>query len=88
MEVRVLRYFLTVVREEGINRTAQELMEQEELVDGRIIIGGRELSAMQILPEMIESFRENIRALHSIFLREVRIWSKNILPVICLQMQR
>lgn len=115
MEVRVLRYFLAVVREEGINRaaevlhitqptlsrqlsqledemgvklfhrgakkitltsegmllrrraeeilalvdrTAQELMEQDELVDGRIVIGGGELAAMQVLPEMIESFRK------------------------------
>lgn len=114
MEVRVLRYFLAVVREEGINRaaevlhitqptlsrqisqledemgvklfhrgakkitltnegmllrrraeeilslvdrTAQELMEQDELVDGRIVIGGGELAAMQVLPEIIESFR-------------------------------
>lgn len=115
MEIRVLRYFLTVVREEGINRAAevlhitqptlsrqlaqleeevgvklfhrgarkitltnegillrrraeeilalvdrteQELMEQEELVEGRIVIGGGELAAMQELPEIIASFRE------------------------------
>ena len=115
MEIRVLRYFLTVVREEGINRAAevlhitqptlsrqlsqledeigvklfhrgarkisltnegillrrraeeilslvdrteQELIEQDELVEGRIVIGGGELAAMQELPEMIGSFRE------------------------------
>lgn len=115
MEIRVLRYFLTVVREEGINRAAEvlhitqptlsrqlsqleeevgvklfhrgarkitltnegillrrraeeilslvdrterELVEQEELVDGRIVIGCGELAAVQVLPEIIESFHE------------------------------
>lgn len=115
MEIRVLRYFLTVVREEGINRAAEvlhitqptlsrqlaqleeevgvklfhrgarkitltnegillrrraeeilalvdrterELAEQDELVEGRIVIGGGELAAMQVLPEIIEDFRE------------------------------
>lgn len=115
MEIRVLRYFLAVVREEGINRAAevlhitqptlsrqlsqledevgvklfhrgakkitltnegillrrraeeilalvdrteQELVEQDELVEGRIVIGGGELAAMQELPEIIQSFRE------------------------------
>ncbi|MCD8014185.1 MAG: LysR family transcriptional regulator [Lachnospiraceae bacterium] len=115
MEIRVLRYFLTVVREEGINRAAEalhitqptlsrqmaqleeevgvrlfhrgakkitltnegillrrraeeilslvdrtekELIEQEELVEGRIVLGGGELAAMQVLPEIIETFRE------------------------------
>lgn len=115
MEIRVLRYFLTVVREEGINRAAEalhitqptlsrqmaqleeevgvklfhrgakkitltnegillrrraeeilslvdrterELIEQEELVEGRIVVGGGELAAMQVLPEIIETFRE------------------------------
>lgn len=114
MELRVLRYFLTVVREEGINRAAEvlhitqptlsrqlaqledelgvtlfhrgarkitltnegillrrraeeilslvdrtekELVEQDEQVEGRIIIGGGELSAMQELPELIARFR-------------------------------
>jgi len=113
MEIRVLRYFLTVVREEGINRAAEvlhitqptlsrqlsqleeevgvklfhrgarkitltnegillrrraeeilslvdrtesELTQQEELVEGRIVIGGGELTAMQVLPEIIENF--------------------------------
>lgn len=115
MEIRVLRYFLTVVREEGINRAAEvlhitqptlsrqlsqleeevgvklfhrgarkitltnegillrrraeeilslvdrterELLEQEELVDGRIVIGCGELAAVQVLPEIIEAFHE------------------------------
>lgn len=115
MEIRVLRYFLTVVREGGINRAAEvlhitqptlsrqlaqleeevgvklfhrgarkitltnegillrrraeeilslvdrterELIEQEELVEGRIVIGGGELAAMQVLPEIIEEFHK------------------------------
>ena len=115
MEIRVLRYFLAVVREEGINRAAevlhitqptlsrqlsqleedvgvklfhrgakkitltnegillrrraeeilalvdrteQELSEQDEMVEGRVVIGGGELAAMQELPEVIRSFRE------------------------------
>ncbi len=115
MEIRVLRYFLTVVREEGINRAAEvlhitqptlsrqlaqleeevgvklfhrgarkitltnegillrrraeeilalvdrterELAEQDELVEGRIVIGGGELATMQVLPEIIEDFHE------------------------------
>lgn len=115
MEIRVLRYFLTVVREEGINRAAEvlhitqptlsrqlaqleeevgvklfhrgakkitltnegillrrraeeilslvdrterELIEQDEFVEGRIVIGCGELAAVQVLPEIIESFRE------------------------------
>ena len=115
MEIRVLRYFLAVVREEGINRAAEvlhitqptlsrqisqledevgvklfhrgakkitltnegillrrraeeilslvdrtqrELTWQDELVEGRIVIGGGELAAMQVLPEIIERFRE------------------------------
>lgn len=115
MEIRVLRYFLTVVREGGINRAAealhitqptlsrqlsqleeevgvklfhrgarritltnegillrrraeeilslvdrteQELIEQEELVEGRIVIGCGELAAVQVLSEMIASFHE------------------------------
>lgn len=115
MEIRVLRYFLTVVREEGINRAAevlhitqptlsrqlsqlekevgvtlfhrgakkitltnegillrrraeeilslvdrteQELREQDEQVEGRVVIGGGELAAMQELPEIIGSFRK------------------------------
>lgn len=115
MEIRVLRYFLAVVREERINRAAevlhitqptlsrqlsqleeevgvklfhrgakkitltnegillrrraeeilalvdrteQELAEQDELVEGCVVIGGGELAAMQELPEVIGSFRE------------------------------
>lgn len=115
MEIRVLRYFLAVVREEGINRAAEvlhitqptlsrqllqleeevgvklfhrgarkisltnegillkrraeeilslvdrtekELVEQDALVEGRIVIGSGELTAVQELPEMIKSFHE------------------------------
>lgn len=115
MEIRVLRYFLTVVREEGINRAAEvlhitqptlsrqlsqleeevgvklfhrgarkitltnegillrrraeeilslvdrterELIQQEELVEGRIVIGCGELTAVQVLPEIIAGFHE------------------------------
>lgn len=115
MEIRVLKYFLTVVREGGINRAAEvlhitqptlsrqlsqleeevgvklfhrgarritltnegillrrraeeildlvdrterELVEQEELVEGRIVIGCGELAAVQILPEAIEVFHK------------------------------
>lgn len=115
MELRVLRYFLAVVREGGVNRaaealhitqptlsrqisqledelgvklfergarkttltdegvllrrraeeilaladkTAQELIEQEALVEGRISIGTGELAAVQLLPELIKTFRE------------------------------
>lgn len=115
MEIRVLRYFLTVVREEGINRAAEvlhitqptlsrqlsqleeevgvklfhrgakkitltsegillrrraeeilslvdrterELIEQDMLIEGRIVIGCGELAAVQVLSELIGSFRE------------------------------
>ena len=115
MEIRVLRYFLAVVQEEGINKAAevlhvtqptlsrqlsqleeelgvklfnrgarkitltnegillrrraeeilslvdkteQELVEQEKEVEGRINIGSGELAAVQLLPELISSFRE------------------------------
>lgn len=115
MEIRVLRYFLTVVREGGINRAAQvlhitqptlsrqlsqleeevgvtlfhrgarkitltnegilmhrraeeilalvertekELIEQEERVEGRIVIGCGELAAVWTLSEVIETFHK------------------------------
>lgn len=115
MEIRVLRYFLTVVNAESINkaaeilhitqptlsrqlaqlegevgvklfergarrisltneglllkrraeeilslvdRTAQELMEQDELVNGRIVIGSGELTAVRILTEIMDSFHK------------------------------
>ena len=115
MEIRVLRYFLTVVREESItkaseilhitqptlsrqlaqmeeeigvklfdrgtrkikltnegillrrraeeilqlvDKTEKELVEQEEQVEGKISIGCGEMAAVQILPELIEAFRQ------------------------------
>ena len=113
MEIRVLRYFLAIVREEGINKAAEylhitqptlsrqmaqleeeigvklfnkggrkltltnegmllrrraeeildlvdktekELIEQEEMLEGRIVIGSGELKAMQGLPQIIDTF--------------------------------
>ncbi len=113
MEIRVLRYFLTVVREEGINRAAEvlhitqptlsrqlaqlenevgvklfsrgsrkitltnegmllrrraeeilalvdrteeELTEQEELIEGKIMLGSGELAAVGLLSDLLESF--------------------------------
>ena len=41
-----------------VDRTERELAWQDELVEGRIVIGGGELAAMQVLPEIIEGFRE------------------------------
>lgn len=115
MEIRVLRYFLTVAREGGINRAAEilhitqptlsrqlaaledevgvklfergarkitltnegmllrrraeeilslvdrtqtELLEQDQLVEGRVVIGCGELAAVGLLPEIIASFHE------------------------------
>lgn len=115
MEIRVLRYFLAVVREGGINRAAEvlhitqptlsrqlaqledeigvklfhrgarkitltnegillrrraeeilnlvdrtekELVEQEEMVEGRIVIGCGELAAVEVLSEVIASFHK------------------------------
>ncbi len=114
MEIRVLRYFLTVVREESITKAAEvlhitqptlsrqlaqmeeeigvklfdrgsrkiqltnegillrrraeeilqlvdqtekELVEQEELVEGKISIGCGEIASVQLLPELFASFR-------------------------------
>lgn len=113
MEIRVLRYFLTVVREGGINRAAEilhitqptlsrqlsqleeevgvklfhrgarkitltnegillrrraeeilslvhktekELIEQEGFVDGKIVVGCGELAAVQMLPDLFDTF--------------------------------
>lgn len=113
MEIRVLRYFLTVVREESItkaadvlhitqptlsrqlsqmeeemgvklfirgtrkitltnagillrrraeeilqlvDKTEKELVEQEEQIEGKIMIGCGELASVQILPELFENF--------------------------------
>ena len=39
-----------------VDRTQRELTWQDELVEGRIVIGGGELAAMQVLPEIIERF--------------------------------
>lgn len=115
MEIRVLRYFLTVAREESIHqaaevlhitqptlsrqlsqledevgvklfhrgsrkitltnegillrrrgeeilslvdRTEQELIEQDELAGGRIVIGSGELAAVQVLSDIIASFHQ------------------------------
>ena len=115
MEIRVLRYFLAVVREGGINRAAEilhitqptlscqlsqleeevgvklfhrgarkitltnegillrrraeeilslvdktekELIEQEDFVDGKIVIGCGELAAVQMLPDLFETFHK------------------------------
>ncbi len=115
MEIRVLKYFLTVAREGGINRAAevlhitqptlsrqlaelekevgvtllqrgarksiltnegillrrraeeilalvdkteQELVEQEEQIEGRITIGGGELASMEIVPRLIAGFHK------------------------------
>lgn len=116
MEIRVLRYFLTVVREESItkaseflhitqptlsrqlaqleeevgvklfnrgtrkikltnegillrrraeeilqlvDKTEKELVEQEELVEGKISIGCGEIASVQLLPELFRSFHQN-----------------------------
>ncbi len=113
MEIRVLRYFLAVVREGGINRAAEilhitqptlscqlsqleeevgvklfhrgarkitltnegillrrraeeilslvdktekELIEQEDCVDGKIVVGCGELAAVQLLPDLFKTF--------------------------------
>lgn len=115
MEIRVLRYFLTVVREENITKAAEalhitqptlsrqlaqleeeisvklfdrgsrrikltnegillkrraeeilqlvdktekELTQQEEQIEGKISIGCGEIAAVQLLPDLIESFRK------------------------------
>lgn len=39
-----------------VDKTAQELVEQEGLIEGRIVIGGGEIAAMQVLVEMMRSF--------------------------------
>lgn len=41
-----------------VDRTEKELVEQEKLVEGRIVIGCGELTAVQILPEVIENFHK------------------------------
>lgn len=115
MEIRVLRYFLTVVREESItkaaeslhitqptlsrqlaqmeaeigvklfnrgtrkitltnegillrrraeeilqlvDKTEQELLEQEEQVEGKITIGSGEIASVQLLPDLFASFHQ------------------------------
>lgn len=121
MEIRVLRYFLTVVREESITKAAEvlhitqptlsrqlaqmeeeigvklfdrgtrkikltnegillrrraeeilqlvdktekELVEQEEQVEGKISIGCGEIAAVQLLSELIDSFRQKYPHVH------------------------
>lgn len=34
------------------------MIEQDEMVEGSVVIGGGELAAMQVLPEIIETFRQ------------------------------
>ena len=41
-----------------MDRTEKELIEQEELVEGRIVIGCGELAAVQVLSEIIEAFHK------------------------------
>lgn len=41
-----------------VDRTQRELIEQEELVEGRIVIGCGELAAVQLLPEIIQAFHK------------------------------
>ena len=41
-----------------VDRTEKELIEQDEMVEGRIVIGGGELAAMQVLSEIIETFHD------------------------------
>lgn len=40
-----------------VDKTAQELVEQEDLIEGQIVIGGGEIGAMQTLVEWIRSFQ-------------------------------
>lgn len=40
-----------------VDKTEKELILQEGLVEGKIVIGCGELAAVQILPVLIESFR-------------------------------
>ena len=41
-----------------VQKTEEELAEQEELVDGKIVIGSGELAAVWILPDLIGAFSE------------------------------
>lgn len=41
-----------------VDRTEKELLEQEELIEGRIIIGSGELAAVQMLPDIIKSLHK------------------------------
>lgn len=41
-----------------VDKTEKELVEQEQLVDGKIVIGSGEVAAVQALPPIIRSFRE------------------------------
>lgn len=43
---------------ELVDKTERELVEQEEELEGVVSIGGGDLKAMQLLPEIVERFRE------------------------------
>lgn len=51
-----------------VDRTEKELLEQEKLVEGRILIGSGELAAVQVLPDIIEVFHKKYpRVTYDIF---------------------
>lgn len=41
-----------------VDRTEKELLEQDEQIEGRVIIGSGEIAAIREMPAMIEKFRE------------------------------
>lgn len=42
-----------------VEKTEEELRTQDDLIDGRIVIGSGELAAMQLLPDIIRTFHAN-----------------------------
>lgn len=69
MEIRVLRYFLMVAREENITKAAEllhitqptlsrQLMQLEEELSGSIVIGSGEANSVQELAEIIGRFQK------------------------------